>query len=73
MVRAQHNQGEFAANQILLVFDTLICGYHHVKTLILSRLQKFAVDESIPPLFRRRLDFVIHKIVPQLIGHVFIK
>ncbi len=73
MICTQNHQRQFAALQILLIFEALIGRDHDVKPVIFSGLQKIAVGKPRPALFRRRPDVVCCEIGPELIRDVLIE
>jgi hypothetical protein len=70
---SQHHERQLAAVEVLLVFEALIGCDHHRESMRFSGVQELAVNQAIPPLFRRCSDFVSGEIRPKLIRDVFIK
>ena len=73
MICTQHYQRQFAAFQILLIFEALIGRDQDVKPVIFSGLQKIAIGEPRPALFRRRPHIVCYQVGPELVRDVLIE
>lgn len=58
VVRTEHDKSQFAAFQILLIFETLIRRDHNFKPGVLCCAQKIAVDQPSPAQFLSRADVV---------------
>ncbi len=58
-VRAEHDQGELPARQVLLIADVLIGCHHYVETRLFRYFEKFAVFKLVRPAhFHDRMDFM---------------
>ena len=73
VICTQHYQRQFAAFEILLIFEALIGRDQDVKPVIFSGLQKIAVGKPRPALFRHGPDVVCYEIGPELIRDVLIE
>ncbi len=73
VVRTEHDKSQFAALQILLVFETLIRRDHDFKPGVFCCAQKITVDQSSPAQFLSRADVVFREITQEWVRDVFIK
>ena len=56
MVGAEDDQGDGAVFEVLLVSDSLVRGYKHLKASRFCRLDQIAIREQMPALFLRGAD-----------------
>jgi len=73
VIRAEHDKRQFAAFQILLIFETLIRRDHDSKPGIFCCPQKITVDQPSPTQFLSRADVVVREITQEWIRDVLIK
>ena len=55
-VRAENDQCQVSAAQVLLIGHVLICGNHDFIPCFLSPVQQRAIDKRCPPAFLRHVD-----------------
>ena len=73
VVRTEHNKSQFAAFQILLIFETLIRRDHDSKPGVFCCAQKITVDQPCPAQFLSRADVVFPEITQEWVRDVLIK
>lgn len=73
MVRTQHNKSQFAAFQILLIFEALIRRDHDSKPGVFRCPQKITVNQPRPARFLSRADVVFCEKTQKWVRVVLIK
>ena len=73
VVRTEHDKSQFAAFQILLIFETLIRRDHDPKPGVFRCAQKITVDQPSPAQFLSRADVVFPEITQEWVRDVLIK
>ncbi len=73
VVRTEHDESQFAAFQILLIFETLIRRDHDSKPGVFCCAQKITVDQPRPSEFLSCADVVFLEITQEWVRDVLIK
>ena len=72
-VRAENEQCQVSAAQVLLMRHVLICGNHDFIPCFLSPIQERAIDKRCPPAFLRHVDVMTDEVTAKLPGRIVVK